>query len=102
MAQQVKDPALLQLWHRSQCGMGSIPGSGTSTCCGHGQKNKNQTKQKQNKIFLIIKGVHGSGPGSHRGNEPSRPASVATANSALMKGSASAPSKSIYITNSTL
>ena len=31
------------------CGAGSIPGSGTSACCGHGQNSKNKTKQNKSK-----------------------------------------------------
>ena len=30
-------------------GIGSVPGLGTSTCCGHGQKNQNTTKHQ---VFL--------------------------------------------------
>ena len=38
MAQQVKDPALSLLWLQLQLCPGSIPGPGTSACCGLGKK----------------------------------------------------------------
>ena len=38
--QQVKDPALQQLW------AGLIPGLGTFTCCGHSQRKKKSPKKR--------------------------------------------------------
>ena len=38
VTQWVKHPALLLLWLGSLCGPGWIPGLGTCTCCGRGQK----------------------------------------------------------------
>ena len=29
----LKDPVWLLLWHRSSCGLDSVPGTGTSMCC---------------------------------------------------------------------
>ena len=40
MVQQVKDPALPQLWHRLQLGSDLIPGPGTSTYFVRSQKGK--------------------------------------------------------------
>ena len=44
--QWVKDPALLQLWHRLQMWFRFDPGPGTSICHGYCQKRKKQNKQK--------------------------------------------------------
>ena len=46
-AQLVKDPML----STQTLGVGLIPGLGTSTCCGHSQKQTKKQKQKQ-KIIL--------------------------------------------------
>ena len=50
MAQQVKDLVLSLQWLGCCCSAGSIPGSGTSTSCGHGKNNHNNNK------ILKIKG----------------------------------------------
>ena len=47
MVQLVKDPALSLLWLGLLCGMGLIPGLGTSACYGFGQKNKVGTKRSK-------------------------------------------------------
>lgn len=47
VAQRVKDLVLFLQW----CGVGSIPGPGTSTCCGSGPKKDNKKKvEKQEKL----------------------------------------------------
>ena len=49
---QVKDPAFLPLWLRSQLSLDLIPGQGTSICCGSGLKRK-----KKKKRVVILKGL---------------------------------------------
>ena len=46
VTQQVKDPMLSGLW--LCCGMCSIPGLGTSACCGCSQKRKKKKKERKN------------------------------------------------------
>ena len=44
MAQQVKDLALSHCGSGYSCGVGLIPGLGTSVCHGHGQKKKERER----------------------------------------------------------
>ena len=45
--QQVKDPALFLQQPGHCCGVGLIPGPGTSTCCGCGKKRKTERKKER-------------------------------------------------------
>ena len=49
MAQQIKDPALSQLWFSYCCDVDLIPGLETSACCVCGKKNNNNNNN--NKII---------------------------------------------------
>ena len=52
MALQVKDLVLSQLWLRSWCGLGLIPGPETSACCGCGQKKSDEETYSKESILL--------------------------------------------------
>ena len=54
LVQWVKDPALLQLWCRSQMWLRTYPCVGISICCGYG-KNKQTNKQKKKTSSTQVK-----------------------------------------------
>ena len=43
----------LKIQHCHSCGIGSIPGSGTSTCHGHGQKKEREREKFRRSSSLI-------------------------------------------------
>ena len=56
LAQGVKDPALLQLWHRWQRWLGFDPCPGASICCRCCQKKKKKKKKKRRRAEDFLNG----------------------------------------------
>ena len=53
VAQQVKDPGLLQLWHRPQLSLGSIPSPGTSTRHRWSGEKKKKRKKMDHRVWTL-------------------------------------------------
>lgn len=52
---ELKDPALLQLWCRSQLWSWSDPRPGDAICCGAAKKEKKEQKEKSTLICMLVR-----------------------------------------------